>query len=266
MSTASTGWPSCVRKSAFTVPSRACASCSTVSVENGTSSASARAQLAPARSSSRRSPPRRAPPTPRPGGAGRPARRRAPARAASCPSGHGSARLRGNAVDSSHDRPALGHRDEAHAAACARRWRAPRSATTRSARTRPSSSSSGASPSCSARRTRSTCRRRPWPTRSRCRILTEPGDELLAEENAHILLSEQGGPAVHSGLVTRPIRADAGRFDGDDVRALMRRPNVDAHGAHEPRRDREHAQLVRRALLADRRDRRRRRRRRASSI
>ena len=55
-----------------------------------------------------------------------------------------------------------------------------------------------------------------------CRILTEPGDELLAEENAHILLSEQGGPAVHSGLVTRPIRTVAGRFAGDDVRALMR--------------------------------------------
>jgi threonine aldolase len=55
-----------------------------------------------------------------------------------------------------------------------------------------------------------------------CRILTEPGDELLAEENAHILLSEQGGPAVHSGLVTRSIRTVAGRFSGDDVRSLMR--------------------------------------------
>src|ERR1041384_7258323 len=55
-----------------------------------------------------------------------------------------------------------------------------------------------------------------------CRILTEPGDELLAEENAHILLSEQGGPAVHAGLVTRPIRTIAGRFGGDDMRALMR--------------------------------------------
>src|SRR5213596_1035652 len=55
-----------------------------------------------------------------------------------------------------------------------------------------------------------------------CRILTEPGDELLAEENAHILLSEQGGPAVHSGPVTRPIRTVAARYTGDDVRALMR--------------------------------------------
>src|SRR3954463_1583137 len=40
MSTASTGRPSCVRNSALTVPSRACASRSSVSVENGTSSAS----------------------------------------------------------------------------------------------------------------------------------------------------------------------------------------------------------------------------------
>src|SRR5439155_21588962 len=55
-----------------------------------------------------------------------------------------------------------------------------------------------------------------------CRILTEPGDELIAEENAHILVSEQGGPAVHSGVVARPIRTVAGRFSGADIRALMR--------------------------------------------
>jgi threonine aldolase len=54
------------------------------------------------------------------------------------------------------------------------------------------------------------------------KMLTEPGDELLAEENAHILLSEQGGPAVHAGLVTRPITTSAGRFTGEDVRVLMR--------------------------------------------
>jgi threonine aldolase len=55
-----------------------------------------------------------------------------------------------------------------------------------------------------------------------CRILTEPGDELLAEENAHILLSEQGGPAVHAGLVVRPIPTRAGRFSGGDIRSRMR--------------------------------------------
>src|SRR5438270_13519997 len=51
------------------------------------------------------------------------------------------------------------------------------------------------------------------------RVLTEPGDELLAEENSHVLLSELGGPAVHSGLVTRGLRGVAGRFSPEQVRA-----------------------------------------------
>ena len=40
ISTASTGWPSCVRKSTFSVPSLLCASVATESVVNGTASAS----------------------------------------------------------------------------------------------------------------------------------------------------------------------------------------------------------------------------------
>jgi threonine aldolase len=54
------------------------------------------------------------------------------------------------------------------------------------------------------------------------RILGEPGDELLAEENSHILLSELGGPAVHSGLVTRGLRGSAGRFAPEQIRAAYR--------------------------------------------
>src|ERR671927_927454 len=54
------------------------------------------------------------------------------------------------------------------------------------------------------------------------RILAEPGDELLAEENSHVLLSELGGPAVHSGLVTRGLRGVAGRFAPEQVRAAYR--------------------------------------------
>src|SRR5436309_1368701 len=54
------------------------------------------------------------------------------------------------------------------------------------------------------------------------RILTEPGDELLAEENSHVLLSELGGPAIHSGLVTRGLRGVAGRFAPEQVRAAYR--------------------------------------------
>jgi threonine aldolase len=55
------------------------------------------------------------------------------------------------------------------------------------------------------------------------RTLSEPGDELIAEENAHILLSELGGPAVHAGLMTRPIRGVAGRFGPADVQQMLRR-------------------------------------------
>jgi len=55
------------------------------------------------------------------------------------------------------------------------------------------------------------------------RTLSEPGDELIAEENAHILLSELGGPAVHAGLMTRPVRGDSGRFGPDVVQRMVRR-------------------------------------------
>jgi threonine aldolase len=54
------------------------------------------------------------------------------------------------------------------------------------------------------------------------RILGEPGDELLAEENSHILLSELGGAAVHSGLVTRGLPGRAGRFEPAQIRASYR--------------------------------------------
>jgi threonine aldolase len=55
------------------------------------------------------------------------------------------------------------------------------------------------------------------------RVLSEPGDELIAEENAHILLAELGGPAIHAGLMTRPVRTTAGRFGPDEVRPMVRR-------------------------------------------
>jgi len=91
------------------------------------------------------------------------------------------------------------------------------------------------------------------------RILTQPGDELLAEESAHVLLYEQGGPAVFSGLVMRGLPGRHGTFAagaGAHGRArLAQRP----HAAHEGCLDREHPQLLGRPHLvarADRRDRR----------
>jgi threonine aldolase len=54
------------------------------------------------------------------------------------------------------------------------------------------------------------------------RTLGEPGGEVIAEENSHIFLSELGGPAVHAGLMTRPLRCAAGRFTPDQIRETVR--------------------------------------------
>src|SRR6266511_5197087 len=58
------------------------------------------------------------------------------------------------------------------------------------------------------------------------RVLADPGDELIAEENAHLLIAELGGPAVHAGLMTRPLPSRAGRFTPEQVRAAARRGNL----------------------------------------
>jgi threonine aldolase len=60
--------------------------------------------------------------------------------------------------------------------------------------------------------------------------LSEPGDELIAEENAHVLLAELGGPAVHAGLMTRPVRGRHGRFGPDEIQRMVRRTD----GTHVP--------------------------------
>ncbi len=62
------------------------------------------------------------------------------------------------------------------------------------------------------------------------RILTEPGDVLIAEEHSHVLIAEQGGPAAHSGLFTRPLPGFAGRLAPEQIRAAM----TDPHSGHEP--------------------------------
>jgi threonine aldolase len=58
------------------------------------------------------------------------------------------------------------------------------------------------------------------------RVLGEPGDELIAEENAHMLIAELGGPAVHAGLMTRPLPSHAGRFTTEQVRSAARRGDL----------------------------------------
>jgi threonine aldolase len=54
------------------------------------------------------------------------------------------------------------------------------------------------------------------------RILTRPGQEVLAEEASHVFGAELGGAAVHSGLAHRPIESENGRFTPEQVRAKIR--------------------------------------------
>jgi threonine aldolase len=63
------------------------------------------------------------------------------------------------------------------------------------------------------------------------RILTEPGDELLAEENSHVLIYEQGGPAAFSGLVMRGLPGHAGRLAPEQIAGAVR----DWRSGHSPR-------------------------------
>ena len=53
-------------------------------------------------------------------------------------------------------------------------------------------------------------------------ILGRPGDALLVEQHAHIMLSELGGPAAHSGLLTIGLPGTRGRFSPDQVVAEIR--------------------------------------------
>jgi threonine aldolase len=62
-------------------------------------------------------------------------------------------------------------------------------------------------------------------------VHARPGDELYAEATSHVLIAELGGPAMHSGLMTRPLEHEDGVFGPDDLRAAIR-PSI---GPHVPR-------------------------------
>lgn len=49
------------------------------------------------------------------------------------------------------------------------------------------------------------------------RAHTEPGDELIAHKDSHIIHYETGGPAALSGVMIRPLDGPAGLFDEQDV-------------------------------------------------
>jgi threonine aldolase len=51
------------------------------------------------------------------------------------------------------------------------------------------------------------------------RTQTKPGSMLLAEERTHVLVYEWGGPAIHSGLVMKGVKAEAGRVRPEHIAA-----------------------------------------------
>ena len=57
------------------------------------------------------------------------------------------------------------------------------------------------------------------------RVLTRPGDEVIVEATAHIVLYEKGGPAAISGVMLRTIEADDGRLPPDRVAGIIAAAN-----------------------------------------
>jgi threonine aldolase len=51
------------------------------------------------------------------------------------------------------------------------------------------------------------------------KLHARPGDVLIAEETAHVVIYEYGGAAVHAGLMTLGLPGDRGRLTPDQVRA-----------------------------------------------
>ena len=60
------------------------------------------------------------------------------------------------------------------------------------------------------------------------KVHTEPGDEVLCGETAHIYRHEGGGIAVHSGCSVRLLPGDHGRYTADTVRRNINR-STDPH-------------------------------------
>ena len=48
------------------------------------------------------------------------------------------------------------------------------------------------------------------------------GDEILAHEDAHIIINEGGGPGALTGAVVLGLKGDRGQFDAETVRAALR--------------------------------------------
>ena len=53
------------------------------------------------------------------------------------------------------------------------------------------------------------------------KLLSQPGDVLIAERNSHVLVYEYGGPAVHAGLMVDAVEGIGGRVTADELRAAV---------------------------------------------
>jgi len=58
------------------------------------------------------------------------------------------------------------------------------------------------------------------------RCHTQPGDEMLADANAHIYWYEAGGSAALSGVICRLLPGERGVFSAADVRAALRPADI----------------------------------------
>jgi threonine aldolase len=52
------------------------------------------------------------------------------------------------------------------------------------------------------------------------KLHTRPGDVLVAERHAHVVIYEYGGPAAHAGLMVETIEGTAGRFGVAELEAV----------------------------------------------
>ncbi len=59
---------------------------------------------------------------------------------------------------------------------------------------------------------------------------TRPGDAILAEEDAHILFYEVGGPALNSGVMTWTVESDGGVMDPARLTHRLTRENLHTPG------------------------------------
>ena len=62
------------------------------------------------------------------------------------------------------------------------------------------------------------------------RLLTEPGDEVVAEGTSHVFRYELAGPAVHSGLAMKALPSEEGFLMPEDVAEAVN-PHGDLHVA-----------------------------------